>query len=311
MIKKISILLPVYNEEGNITPVAAAIKEVFAQVSQYRYELYFIDDGSTDDTLRAIKELAGRESNVFYLSFSRNFGKESALLAGLQNCDGDAVITMDADLQHPPELLPEFLSLWEAGNEVVYAIRKEKNVHASFFSQVNSRIFYKTVNLLSDVKLENGISDFRLLDRKVVNVITDLKEEHPFFRGLIKWVGFKQVAVPYVPNARYTGNTTYSRKALFKLAAHGITSFSTKPLTLAIYLGFFFSLLSVLYIPYALISKFVLGIATSGWASIIVTIAFFGGLQLMILGIIGLYQGKAFMQAKQRPQYIIRETNKP
>lgn len=143
MNKKISILLPVYNEEGNIAPVATAIKEVFTQFSQYRYDLFFIDDGSTDNTLDAIKELGGRESNIFYLSFSRNFGKESALLAGLQNCDGDAVITMDADLQHPPELLPEFLRLWEAGNEVVYAIRREKNVHASFFSRLTHVSFTK------------------------------------------------------------------------------------------------------------------------------------------------------------------------
>ena len=308
MAKTISVLLPLYNEEGNVRPIFDSLRLVFQQLPDYAFTILLVDDGSTDNTLLNIKQIADEYPNVLYLSFSRNFGKENALLAGLQHCAADAVITMDADMQHPPELIPEFIDNWEKGYEVIYAIRKEKNQHAGFISQLNSRIFYSIVNFLSDIKLENGISDFRLLDKKVVAVITEFKEEHPFLRGLVKWIGFRQFALPYSPNPRFSGTSTYSKKALFKLATHGITSFSIKPLTIAIYLGFFFSLLSVLYIPYALISKFI-GIAISGWTSVIVTIAFFGGLQLMILGIIGLYQGKAFMQMKQRPQFIIKETN--
>jgi polyisoprenyl-phosphate glycosyltransferase len=308
MTRSICVLLPVYNEEGNVRAISLALKEVFERLPEYSYSVLFVDDGSADNTLEEVKRLAQEETNVQYISFSRNFGKESALLAGLQHCNADAVITMDADLQHPPELISEMISYWKEGYEVVYAIRKERNIHAGTFNRIGSRLFYKTVNVLSDVKLEDGISDFRVLDRKVVAVIKDLKEDHPFFRGLIKWVGFKQKPVYYTPNERFAGESTYNIKSLTKLALHGIMSFSTKPLTLAIYLGFIFSLLSVLYIPYAFISIHY-GWAISGWSSMIVTIAFFGGLQLMILGIVGLYLGKTFLQGKQRPQYIIRDTN--
>jgi dolichol-phosphate mannosyltransferase len=308
MQNKISILLPVFNEEANIEPVYFAINKVFKNLPEIEFEVIFVDDGSTDNTLAVLEQLSNKNNNVFFLSFSRNFGKDNALMAGLKYSTGDALITMDADLQHPPEMIPQLIAAWKEGYEVVYTYRENKNEHADLFNQISSKLFYNTVNKLSEVHLENGIADFRILDRKVVNVIANLSENNPFFRGLVKWVGFKQKAIPYTPNSRENGETKYSKWSLMNLAMTGITSFSTKPLSFAIYLGFFFSFASLLYIPYAVYSIYA-GLAISGWASIIVTIAFFGGLQLMILGIIGLYLGKSFMQSKERPRYIISSGN--
>ena len=307
MKKLISILIPVFNEEGNVPAITEAIRTVFEN-SHFDYEIVFVNDGSADNSLAIIKEIAITQNNIFYISFSRNFGKDNALLAGFKYCKGDAIITIDADMQHPPEMIPGMLQLWEEGNDVVYTYRSDRNQHASNFNQFTSRMFYKVINNLSDVDLEDGIADYRLLDKSVVAVFNNLHEDRPFFRGLIKWVGFQQKGIPYMPKPRTTGETKYSPKMLIRLALQGITSFSVKPLTIAIYLGLTFSLLSTLYIPYVLISLYK-GYAISGWTSIIVTIAFFGGLQLMILGILGIYLGKLFMQSKQRPHFIIKETN--
>jgi polyisoprenyl-phosphate glycosyltransferase len=308
MNKKISVLLPVLNENENIPAVYTAVKNIFSTIPAYAYEIIFIDDGSTDNTLHNIKQISTSDAKVLYISFSRNFGKDNALSAGLRKSSGDAVITMDADMQHAPILITELVKQWESGYEVVYYYRESKNKHASSLSSIFSKAFYKTLNSLADVTLENGISDFRILDRKVVTALAALNEDSLFFRGLVKWVGFKQLGLPYTPNERNSGKTTYKTKMLFKLAIQSITSFSTKPLTIAIYLGFIFSLFSLLFIPYAIISK-INGSAVSGWASVIVAITFFGGLNLVILGIVGLYLGKAFVQGKGRPQFIISETN--
>ncbi|MFC4261588.1 glycosyltransferase family 2 protein [Ferruginibacter yonginensis] len=308
MLKKISILLPVLNEQENILFIYNKINANFEQLSQYEWELIFIDDGSSDNTLSIIKDVITKHQHISYISFSRNFGKDNALMAGMDKATGDALITMDADLQHCPSLINELIKQWENGWEVVYYYRKSDNVYSSLISKLNSKLFYKVMNIITNVSLENGISDFRILDKNVVKALLNLKEDNPFFRGLIKWVGFKQLALPYNPVQRYGGRSSYKPKVLVKLAINSITSFSTKPLTLAIYIGFVFSFLSVLYIPYAIFSK-MCHIAISGWTSIIVTIAFFGGLNLMVMGIIGLYLGKTFMQSKGRPSYIIRETN--
>lgn len=308
MHNKITLLIPLYNEAPNVQPLYYAIKKIFAALPQYRYELILVDDGSTDNTLREIKKLEAQQPGIFFISFSRNFGKDNALMAGLQFASGDAVITMDADLQHPPEMIPVLLRWWEEEYEVVYTYRKEKNKHAGIGTQLTSKLFYKTINRLSEVHLEDGIADFRLMDKKVVSVLLELNENNPFFRGLLKWTGFKQKGIPYTPNPRQSGETKYNHSKLLRLALSGITSFSTKPLVYAIYLGFFFSGVSLLYIPYALYSLYT-DVAISGWASIIVTIAFFGGLQLVILGILGLYLGRVFIEVKERPRFIISETS--
>ncbi len=306
---KVSIIIPVFNEEGNILVLVEKLTEVFGSIPEIEFKIIFVDDGSTDQSLPILMSLSVKNPIVFYVSLSKNFGKDNALMAGINFSDADAVITMDADLQHPPELVSELIIGWEKGNDVVYAYRKDKNIHVSFFTRVRSQLFYYIVNRLSDVKLENGISDFKLMDRKVIEVINKLPEDKPFLRGIIKWVGFKQMPVEYEPDERSSGSTKYDFNTLISLATNGLTSFSTKPLSFAIYLGFFFSAISLLYIPYVLMSFYFNWDRGPGWASVIVTIAFFGGLQLMIMGIIGLYLGKTFIQGKGRPKYIIQSSN--
>ena len=305
----IAFVIPLFNEEKNVAPIAQSIRSIFATLDGYTYTILFVDDGSSDHTLQNIKNLSLQYDEISFISFSRNFGKEAALLAGFNNTSprADAVITIDADLQHPPDLIPEIISKWKEGNEVVYTYRDKNNEHASFLSRLNSLLFYWVMSKLADVKLENGISDFKLIDKKVLATVKEMKEDAPFFRGLFKWVGYKQVGIAYKVNERLHGKTKYATKALVKLALHNITSFSTKPLTMAIYIGFFTSFMSVLYIPYIFYSL-ITGQAISGWASTIATIVFFGGVQLIVLGIIGLYLGKIFIQTKQRPQYIINES---
>jgi polyisoprenyl-phosphate glycosyltransferase len=304
---KIILLIPVFNEAENVVPITEAIGQAFRFVRNCHHEILFIDDGSTDETLEKLKYLESQKRNISYLSFSRNFGKDAALLAGFLHADADAVITIDADMQHPPELIPDLIEEWQKGFEVVYTYRKLSNNHAPFLSRLLSRFFYFLISKLAEVKLENGLSDYKLVDKKVVTVIKEIKEGVPFFRGLFKWIGYKQKGLPYTAHARWKGHSKYSKSALFKLAIHSITAFSTKPLSLAIYIGFLASALSFLYIPYALFSLYK-GWAISGWTSTIVTISFFGGIQLIVLGIIGLYLGKLFMQSKSRPPYLVSES---
>ena len=305
MSKKIAIIIPVYNEVSNLTLMLNAIKKVLSPLP-YLYNVIFVDDGSDDDSLQFIKQLAITNSEVNYISFSRNFGHQNALKAGFDMSSADAVISMDGDMQHPPEVIPSLLALWEQGNDIVYTIRKDHR-EMPMMKRKTSDLFYNILNRLSSIELEKGTADFRLLDKKVVDVLREIKEYDLFWRGLVKWLGFKQISIEYTPAERATGKSKYTYKKMMEFALRGITSFSTKPLTIAIYLGFVSALLSVLYVPYALIGHYY-GYSTSGWASVIVTIAFFGGVQLMILGIIGMYLGKLFMQSKQRPHYIINES---
>lgn len=306
MKKTIDIVVPVYNETSNLSLMVDAIAAVMKQLP-YDYKIIFVNDGSSDDTLSFLKQIAAANNNVNYISFSRNFGHQNALKAGIDYSNADAVISMDGDMQHPPALIPTLIKNWEAGNEIVYTVRKDQEDLPAIKKQT-SNLFYKILNNLSSIELEKGTADFRLLDKKVVDVLKELKETDLFWRGLVKWIGYKQISVEYIPGERASGTSKYTVKKMTELAIKGITSFSTKPLTIAIYIGFVSSVLSFLYVPYALVSYFS-GQSISGWASVIVTIAFFGGIQLMILGIIGVYLGKLFMQSKQRPNYIVSETN--
>lgn len=308
MKKKICIVIPVCNEEKNIPAVTHAVKHIM-QTVPYTYSIIFIDDGSTDNTLAVLKTTAASDEQVFYIGLSRNFGHQNALKAGIDTVDEntDAVIMMDGDLQHPPELIPLMLQNWEEGYDVVYTIRKDDK-GISLLKKKTSSLFYKLLNKVSDIELDTGAADFRLLDKKVVPVFKNFNEGDLFLRGLSKWVGFSQVAIEYTAGSRSNGESKYTIKRMIRFALQGITSFSTKPLYIAAYLGFAFSMLSLLYIPYIIYSYF-FEKTISGWTSLIATIAFFGGLQLMILGIIGLYLGKLFMQSKNQPHYIIRESN--
>ncbi len=308
MKKKLSIIIPAYNEEKNISFLVSELVRSLNPTG-YNFEFIFVNDGSKDHTLNEIKVQAELHSNVFYIDLSKNFGKDYALKAGIDMAGGDAIITMDADLQHPPHLLPRMLQLWEEGYDIVYTYREEANPHVKGYQKLASKLFYKGINTISDITLENGISDFRLLDQKVVNELKQIDEYEIFFRGLVKWVGFLQIGIPYTPAKRHTGEASYSFFKLAKLAISSIMAFSVRPLYIATGLGLFFSFSALLYIPYILISYFAGYDAVSGWASLIATVAFFGGLQLLVLGIIGSYLGKIFLQTKHRPNYIIRSTN--
>ena len=306
MSKKACVIIPAYNEEGNIKAIAAAVDDVFKNLS-CDYYILFVDDGSTDNTLSVIEQLGNEKSSIKYISFSKNNGHQVALKAGIDQSNADCTITMDADMQHPPALIAELIKKWEEGYDVVYTIRKDQK-SLSFFKKVTSTLFYKILGKLSDIEIENGSADFRLLDKKVTDEVRKIKENDVFLRGLVKWMGFKQASITYQPAERFSGQTKYSYRKMMMLALQGITSFSTKPLYAAIYIGFTFSILSLLYVPFAIYSYFT-NHTVSGWSSLIVTVTFLGGLQLIILGIIGLYLGKLFMQSKGRPMYVINKTN--
>ncbi|MDB5190579.1 MAG: glycosyl transferase family 2 [Segetibacter sp.] len=304
--RTVDIIVPVFNEQENIGCLVNAIRQIFAKLN-YNYRLIIVDDGSKDNTFEVIKAFASTDPRINYISFSRNFGHQNALKAGLDKSIGDCAISLDGDMQHPPELIPSLLGKWEEGYDVVYTIRQEGG-KVGRVKRTTSGWFYKVMNIMSEVKMEEGTADFRLVSKKVVDVLRDFTEHELFFRGLVKWMGFSQVGIEYVPNERTWGRSKYTLHKMIRFALQGITSFSTKPLYVAAYLGFFFSLATLLYLPYALFSYY-FGSTISGWTSVIVTIAFFGGLQLCILGIIGLYLGKVFMQVKHRPLYIIKETS--
>lgn len=304
--KKISIIIPVCNEEGNISIVSSAIQQVMEGLI-YDYSILFIDDGSIDGTLEKIKRLSEENKHVKYASLARNFGHQNALKAGLDLTEGDCAIMMDGDMQHPTDLLPEMIHQWEAGYDIVYTIRRDHQ-EMPLMKRKTSNLFYNLINNLSDIDLEPGTADFRLMDKKVVDAFRGFRETDLFMRGLVKWMGFNQIGIEYDPALRTHGKSKYTLKKMIRFALQGITSFSIRPLYIATYLGFLFALLSLLYIPYIVYSYY-FGHVISGWSSVIATIAFFGGLQLMILGIIGMYLGKLFMQSKQRPHYIVKESN--
>ncbi|GAA4155521.1 glycosyltransferase family 2 protein [Chryseobacterium ginsenosidimutans] len=307
--KKISIVIPAHNEEGNVALVHQKIKEIFDGLSNYDFEIIFVNDGSRDNTQQKLEELSQQYSEVKYIEFSRNFGHQPAVKAGMDNAHGNAVISMDGDLQHPPELIPEMIEKWEKGYDIVYTVRTYPK-QISYFKRKTSDFFYKILSSLSDVDLtKGGGSDFRLMDATAVEVMRSFNEDDLFLRGLTSWMGFKQTGIEFTANERLTGESSYNLKKMITFAFTGITAFSVKPLYIAAYLGFLFSGISVvgygLYVLYAFIAK----TEISGWASLIMTIVFFGGLQLIILGIIGIYLGKIFKQVKERPNYIIKNKN--
>ncbi|MBK7096725.1 MAG: glycosyltransferase family 2 protein [Saprospiraceae bacterium] len=303
---QISIVIPCYNEEGNVKLIYDSVSSV---LSEYNIEIVFVDDNSKDNTLNIIQNLADKDPHVKYVSFSRNFGHQSALRAGLEYASGDCVISMDGDMQHPPELLPQLIKKWEEGYDIVYTMRKDVE-NVSFFKRVTSSLFYKLINSLSDIEINEGSADFRLLDKRIVKIlVNDITEYHLFYRGLISWIGYKQAGIEYIPNKRFSGKTKYSIGKMINFAIDGITSFSIKPLKLAILLGISLSVLSALYGIYALYMSIFTNETVKGWTSVLVSILFIGGVNMILLGIIGEYVGKLYIQSKKRPYFLVKETN--
>jgi dolichol-phosphate mannosyltransferase len=304
--QKLNVILPAHNEHGNINPI---YNEIVTALSgcKYDYEILFIDDGSTDDTLIQIKNLANSDPKVKFIELSRNFGHQNALKAGIDATNADIVIMMDCDLQHPPYLIKELLKNYELGNDIVRTHRIDSN-STGFLKAKTSNLFYKVLNKLSDIKLEQGSADFRLISGSAIAQLKSFDEFDLFYRGLIKWMGYKQISIEYKSEERYSGTTKYTYNKMISFGLKGFTSFSTKPLYFAAYLGLFFASISFMYIPY-IIYTFYMGTEVPGWASVIATVAFFGGVNLMILGIIGVYLSKLFAQSKNRPHYIIKGSN--
>lgn len=304
--RKVSIIICCYNEETNIPVVVEAIHASMANLN-YDYEIIAVNDGSSDSSQAVLEKMSLIDEQLHYIELSTNFGHQNALKAGLDNASGDCLISMDADMQHPPTMLPDFLQKWEEGYDIVYT-RRMDDPNLSKSKRVTSNLYYNVLNIVSDIKLDKGVADFRLMDRTAANVLIGIQGSDLFIRGIVHWMGFKQYAIDYMPSKRYSGETKYTLKKMVHLAVQGILSFSTKPLHFALYIGFIISLLSLLLVPYAIISLFS-GHVMAGWVSLIISVGFLGGLQLFILGIIGIYIGRIFVKVKGFPPYIIRKTN--
>lgn len=300
--KTLSIIIPCYNEAVNITHT---INKIVEQINKLplNYELLFIDDGSTDNTKKILSSLNKKNPKIKTISFSKNFGHQAAIIAGLQYAKGDAVIMMDADMQHPPEVIPKMIEKWEQGYEIINTIRKKGK--ENIFKRITSAGFYKTMNIISKTKMPVGAADFRLMDRKVVDAFKNIEETNLFVRGMINWVGFKKTYISYKPNKRYAGKTKYSLKKMTALAFDGITSFSTAPLKIATMLGLIVSAFSFLYFLYAIYIRLFTTQALTGWTSVIMSVLFLGGVQLISIGILGEYISKIFYEVKKRPKFIV------
>ena len=303
--KKISVVIPMYYEEEVAQECYERMTEVLSNIPNYDYELILVNDGSKDNTLPILEKIAAKDNKVKVLSFARNFGHQCAVTAGLKEVTGDVAVIIDADLQDPPEIIPEMLKKWEEGNEVVYGKRKTRDGE-SVFKLMTAKVFYKTLNALSDVDIPKDTGDFRLVDRKIVDQMNQLPEHNKFLRGLWSWLGYKQYAFEYERKERFAGKTKYPLKKMLKLASDGIISFSTKPLKLVGGLGIISIIISFLILVYAIISYiFRLNELSAGWTSIMIAITFFAGVQLMALWVMSEYIGRIYDETKRRPQYII------
>lgn len=303
--KKVSLVIPMYYEEKVANECYKRVKQCLDKLENYEHEIIFINDGSKDKTLEILEEIASNDKKVKVISFSRNFGHQAAVTAGLKEVTGQAVVIIDADLQDPPELIPDMLKKWEEGNEVIYGKRKTRKGESAF-KLLTAKMFYNTLNALSDVEIPKDTGDFRLVDRKVVDTINSLPEHNKFLRGLFSWVGYKQYAYEYERQERFAGKTKYPLKKMIKLASDGIISFSSKPIKIVGALGIFSIFISIAILIYALVSyAFKLNNLSAGWTSIMVAITFFAGVQLLSLWVISEYIGRIYEESKGRPQYVI------
>jgi polyisoprenyl-phosphate glycosyltransferase len=304
--KKITVIVPCFNEEESLETFNQTLIRHLPE--NYNYEIIYVNDGSKDHTFPEILKLAQANPSIKYISFSRNFGHQNALKAGYDYASGDCAISMDADLQHPPDVIPELIRKWEEGFEIVNTLRNDHQ-SISFAKKMSSKLFYLIMRKMSDVNIENGMADFRLVDQKVLKQLKLFNENYLFFRGIIPWMGFKQTVVPFTANERFAGTTKYTLRKMLKFATTGVTAFSVKPLRISIYLGSMIAMISFLYGLYAAYIHIFTDRAVTGWTSVIFSVLFVGGINLLMLGIIGEYLGKLFIENKRRPNYLISETN--
>ena len=301
--KKISIVVPVYNEQDNLKEFHKRITAIMNDTG-YDYNLVFVDDGSKDSSAFILKQLVEEDNHVEAYLLSRNYGHQMALTCGLDNADGNAVITMDGDLQHPPELLPELIRLWEEGSEIVMTKRLATE-DAGFLKNITSSCYYKLINIMSKVEITPGGSDFRLMDKKAVEAFRLYRERARFIRGMVSTLGFNVSVVEFVAPPRFAGHSKFNLHKMLHFALDGITAFSNLPLRWAFYLGLFFGLCSLLLLGHVFYVKFISDDAVPGWATTTVSILFLGGIQLVGIGILGEYIGRIFEEIKHRPLYLV------
>lgn len=305
LLRSLGIIVPLYNEAEAVGQFYSALRPTIDQLD-CAIEIVFIDDGSTDATRAVVRGLKASDPRVRLIGLSRNFGKEAALSAGIDRIETDVVIPIDVDLQDPPELIPDLIEQWRAGYDVVHAVRVDRTVD-TVMKRSTARLYYRLFNVISHNQLPPGVGDYRLIDRRVVLALRQLPERNRFMKGLFAWVGFRTTGVTYVRQARRTGTTKQPWRRLWRLALDGITGFSTLPLRIWTYVGVTIAFLAFAYGTIIIIRTLISGVDTPGYASLIVALLFLGGIQLISLGIIGEYLGRLFIEAKQRPIYLVDE----
>lgn len=305
----ISLIVPCYNEAAALPFLYRELCDVTTKLSDYDFEFLLVNDGSKDDTLAVIKDLAEKDDRIVYLSFARNFGKEAAMYAGFCNAKGDYIAVLDADMQHPPSLIPEMVEILNSGEYDCVAARRESRDGEPKIRSMFSRLFYYIINKISDVNIASGACDFRLMKKQMVEAIVKMSEYNRFSKGIFGWVGFKTHWLPYKNVERIAGNTTWSFWSLFKYSLDGFINFSQAPLQVASVGGIFLTLVSFIMVVFLAVRKIIFGDPVAGWASTICVIIFIGGIQLFCLGIMGQYIAKIYLETKNRPHYIVSETN--
>ena len=306
--KLITILVPAYNEQDVLNMLYERVSKIMNSMQNYNFEILFVNDGSTDKTLDILKNLREKDNRICYLNLSRNFGKEIAMIAGLDYSKGDAVIIIDADLQDPPELIPEMISYWEEGYDDVYAKRKSRKGE-SWLKKFTSKMYYKTLQSVTKIQIQKDTGDFRLLDRRCVEALKQFRESQRYTKGLFSWIGYNKKEILYDRDPRAAGKTKWNYKKLIDLSIDGITSFTTTPLRMSAIIGILISIIGFIYMMVIIIKTIISGVEVPGYASTMVVILFIGGIQLIFLGIIGEYLGRAFYETKNRPIYFVDRYN--
>lgn len=309
MKKSITILIPIYNEELVIAKLHKRLASLVKSRPEYRFELLFVNDGSSDSSLKKVQNIAQKDSSVSYISLSRNFGKEAAMIAGIDHIDSDALVIIDADLQDPPELIPEMIRLWEAGCHDVYA-RRTSRLGESWLKRATSKLFYRVLQRSTSIPIQKDTGDFRLLDRRCVDALKQLREGERYTKGLYSWIGFRKKEITYIRDPRAAGKTKWNYLKLINLAVDGFVSFTTAPLRFSTFLGLIVSVFAFGFIVYLVTRTLLYGADLAGYPSTMAAILFLGGVQLLSLGIIGEYVGRIFHETKQRPLYFVDEYHK-